>query len=79
MRMTIYLLDGCSADYVIIKNNFHPLPCIGEISDIFLDWITRKHTPLQDHGKYNSRLWMMWAGVGGRKGRGWKYGSNFLA
>lgn len=22
MRMTIYLLDGCSADYVINKNNF---------------------------------------------------------
>lgn len=44
MRMTIYLLDGCSADYVIIKNNFHPLPCIGAISDGFPDWITGKHT-----------------------------------
>lgn len=44
MRMTIYLLDGCSADYVIIENNFHPLPCTGEISDIFPDWIPGKHT-----------------------------------
>lgn len=49
MRMTIYLLNGCSADYVIIKNNFHPLPCIGVISDGFPDWITGKHTPSQDH------------------------------
>lgn len=49
MRMTIYLLDGCSADYVIIKNNFPPLPCIGAISDGFPDWITGKQTPSQDH------------------------------
>lgn len=44
MRMTIYLLDGCSADYVIIKNNFHNFPCIGAISDGFPDWITGKQT-----------------------------------
>lgn len=60
-RMTIYLLDGCSADYVIIKNNFHLLPRIGAISDGFPDWISGRHTPSQDHGKCSSELWMMWA------------------
>lgn len=50
MRMTIYLLDGCSADYVIIKNNFHPLPCIGAISDGFPDWITGNTHPHRTMG-----------------------------
>jgi len=78
MRMTIYLLDGCPADYVIIKNNFLPFPCIGAISNGFPDWITGKHTPLQDHGKYSSGLWMLRAGVGDRNGRGWGYGKTVL-
>lgn len=70
MRMTIYLLDGCSADYVIIKNHFHLLPYIGAISDGFPDRITGKHTPSQDHGKCSSRLWMLWGWSWGQKGEG---------
>lgn len=52
MRMTIYLLDGCSADYVIIKNNFHPLLCIGVISDSFLFGL--QETPSPDDEKWGS-------------------------
>lgn len=71
MRMTIYLLDGCSADYIIIKNNFHPLPCIGAIfRRIFLIGFTGIQTPSQDHGKRSSMLWMLWARVWGQKGEG---------
>lgn len=56
MRMTIYLLDGCSADYVINKNNFHPVLCVGEIQDLFPYWITRKHNALTEPWEMQSRF-----------------------
>lgn len=72
MRMTIYLLDGCSADYVIIKNNFHPLPCIGAISDGFPNWIIGNTHPHRTMG--NAVPSCGWSELGDKKGRGWGYG-----
>lgn len=69
MRMTIYLLDGCSADYVIIENHLHPLLALekipGECS--WLDY--RKHT--EDHGKQWPKSWIDWGG--GRREAGHQF------
>lgn len=71
MRMTIYLLDGCSADYVIIKNNFHPLPRIGAISDGFLIGLRENTRPHRTMG--NAVPGCGCRGTG-REGKGWGCG-----
>lgn len=70
--MTIYLLDGCSAN-VIIKNNFSPFPCIWSNFSRISWWITGKKRPLTGR-RCSPELQMFWAGIGDIKGRGWGCG-----
>lgn len=78
MRMTIYLLDGCSADYVIIKNNFHPVP---------LHWSNFKRISALDFRKTHTLAGpceMQFQVVGfmgsswGKEGEGLGYDKTFL-